>query len=31
MHPRWMLGVLARYIGNGGMPMRANFPLAKYC
>src|SRR3954470_12972115 len=26
MHPRWMLGVLGRYIANGGMPQRANFP-----
>ena len=26
MHPRWMLGVLGRYIANGGMPTRANFP-----
>jgi isopentenyl diphosphate isomerase/L-lactate dehydrogenase-like FMN-dependent dehydrogenase len=26
MHPRWMLGVLGRYIANGGMPKRANFP-----
>lgn len=25
-HPRWMLGVLARYIANGGMPERVNFP-----
>lgn len=25
-HPRWMLGVLGRYIANGGMPSRANFP-----
>src|SRR6185436_436454 len=25
-HPRWMLGVLGRYIANGGMPQRANFP-----
>jgi isopentenyl diphosphate isomerase/L-lactate dehydrogenase-like FMN-dependent dehydrogenase len=25
-HPRWMLGVLARYIANGGMPQRVNFP-----
>lgn len=25
-HPRWMLGVLGRYIANGGMPTRANFP-----
>src|SRR4051812_651186 len=24
--PRWMLGVLGRYIANGGMPQRANFP-----
>jgi len=26
MHPRWMLGVLGRYIANGGMPERVNFP-----
>ena len=26
MHPRWMLGVLGRYIANGGMPTRVNFP-----
>lgn len=26
MHPRWMFGVLGRYIANGGMPTRANFP-----
>lgn len=26
MHPRWMLGVLGRYIANGGMPTRENFP-----
>jgi isopentenyl diphosphate isomerase/L-lactate dehydrogenase-like FMN-dependent dehydrogenase len=26
MHPRWMLGVLARYLANGGMPTRVNFP-----
>ena len=26
MHPRWMLGVLGRYIANGGMPSRVNFP-----
>ena len=25
-HPRWMLGVLGRYIANGGMPERVNFP-----
>jgi (S)-mandelate dehydrogenase len=25
-HPRWMLGVLGRYIANGGLPTRANFP-----
>jgi isopentenyl diphosphate isomerase/L-lactate dehydrogenase-like FMN-dependent dehydrogenase len=25
-HPGWMLGVLGRYIANGGMPTRANFP-----
>src|SRR5918993_624898 len=25
-HPRWMLGVLGRYIANGGMPTRVNFP-----
>jgi (S)-mandelate dehydrogenase len=27
MHPRWMLGVLGRYIANGGMPQRVNFPV----
>ncbi|MGZ8273832.1 MAG: alpha-hydroxy acid oxidase [Burkholderiaceae bacterium] len=26
MHPRWMVGVLGRYIAKGGMPTRANFP-----
>jgi (S)-mandelate dehydrogenase len=26
MHPRWMFGVLGRYIANGGMPTRENFP-----
>ncbi len=26
MHPRWMYGVLGRYIANGGMPQRVNFP-----
>jgi isopentenyl diphosphate isomerase/L-lactate dehydrogenase-like FMN-dependent dehydrogenase len=26
MHPRWMLGVLGRYIANGGLPERVNFP-----
>jgi isopentenyl diphosphate isomerase/L-lactate dehydrogenase-like FMN-dependent dehydrogenase len=26
MHPGWMLSVLGRYIMNGGMPTRANFP-----
>ncbi|MBI3915540.1 MAG: alpha-hydroxy-acid oxidizing protein [Betaproteobacteria bacterium] len=26
MHPRWMFGVLGRYIANGGMPTRVNFP-----
>jgi isopentenyl diphosphate isomerase/L-lactate dehydrogenase-like FMN-dependent dehydrogenase len=26
MHPRWLLGVLGRYIANGGMPTRVNFP-----
>src|SRR4029453_4060540 len=26
MHPRWMFGVLGRYIVNGGMPTRADFP-----
>lgn len=25
-HPRWMLGCLGRYIANGGMPQRENFP-----
>jgi len=25
-HPRWMFGVLGRYIANGGMPTRENFP-----
>jgi isopentenyl diphosphate isomerase/L-lactate dehydrogenase-like FMN-dependent dehydrogenase len=26
-HPRWMLGTLGRYIANGGMPQRVNFPV----
>src|SRR5690606_14539362 len=26
LHPRWMFGVLGRYIMNGGMPQRVNFP-----
>ena len=26
LHPGWMLTVLGRYIANGGMPTRANFP-----
>lgn len=26
MHPRWMFGTLGRYIMNGGMPERVNFP-----
>ena len=26
MHPRWMFNVLGRYIANGGMPTRVNFP-----
>ena len=26
MHPRWLFGVLGRYIANGGMPQRVNFP-----
>jgi (S)-mandelate dehydrogenase len=26
MHPGWMVSVLGRYIANGGMPTRANFP-----
>ena len=26
MHPGWMLNVLGRYIANGGMPQRVNFP-----
>ncbi|HET9664000.1 MAG TPA: alpha-hydroxy acid oxidase [Burkholderiales bacterium] len=26
LHPRWMFGVLGRYILNGGMPTRENFP-----
>jgi isopentenyl diphosphate isomerase/L-lactate dehydrogenase-like FMN-dependent dehydrogenase len=26
LHPRWMLGVLGRYIANGGMPERVNYP-----
>jgi isopentenyl diphosphate isomerase/L-lactate dehydrogenase-like FMN-dependent dehydrogenase len=26
LHPRWMFGVLGRYIANGGMPTRENFP-----
>jgi (S)-mandelate dehydrogenase len=25
-HPRWLFGVLARYLMNGGMPTRVNFP-----
>lgn len=25
-HPRWMFGCLGRYIANGGMPQRENFP-----
>src|SRR6476661_8888116 len=25
-HPGWLLNVLGRYIANGGMPTRANFP-----
>ena len=25
-HPRWMLGVLGRYIAHGGLPERVNFP-----
>ena len=25
-HPRWLFGVLARYLLNGGMPRRVNFP-----
>ena len=25
-HPRWMLGTLGRYIANGGLPERVNFP-----
>ena len=26
MHPGWMINVLGRYIANGGMPTRENFP-----
>jgi isopentenyl diphosphate isomerase/L-lactate dehydrogenase-like FMN-dependent dehydrogenase len=26
MHPGWMIRVLGRYIANGGMPQRVNFP-----
>jgi isopentenyl diphosphate isomerase/L-lactate dehydrogenase-like FMN-dependent dehydrogenase len=26
MHPGWMIGVLGRYLANGGMPTRVNFP-----
>jgi L-lactate dehydrogenase (cytochrome)/(S)-mandelate dehydrogenase len=26
LHPRWMLGVLARYVMTTGMPMYANYP-----
>ena len=26
LHPRWMFGVLGRYLANGGMPTRENFP-----
>lgn len=26
-HPRWMVGVLGRYIANGGMPRYENYPL----
>jgi isopentenyl diphosphate isomerase/L-lactate dehydrogenase-like FMN-dependent dehydrogenase len=26
MHPGWMINVLGRYIANGGMPQRVNFP-----
>jgi isopentenyl diphosphate isomerase/L-lactate dehydrogenase-like FMN-dependent dehydrogenase len=26
MHPRWMFRVLGRYIANGGLPTRVNFP-----
>ena len=26
MHPGWMVSVLGRYIANGGMPTRENFP-----
>ena len=25
-HPRWLFGTLARYLANGGMPTRVNFP-----
>jgi (S)-mandelate dehydrogenase len=25
-HPRWMLGVLGRYVANGGMPRYENYP-----
>lgn len=27
-HPRWMMGVLLRYLANGGMPRQANLPEA---
>ena len=26
MHPRWLFGTLCRYLMNGGMPTRVNFP-----
>jgi (S)-mandelate dehydrogenase len=26
-HPRWMVGVLGRYVANGGMPRYENYPL----
>ena len=26
MHPRWLFGTLCRYLANGGMPTRVNFP-----
>ena len=26
MHPRWLFGTLCRYLANGGMPRRENFP-----
>ena len=26
MHPRWMVGTLGRYMVNGGLPERVNFP-----